>query len=123
MQIIRFRDTDSTWLFRPGFEAQIKILYHRLEHQNKSLPKRRARKSGSLNWLPRKQNTYKCLYSFLFLFSLVLFSSLGKQPFVMHFIFLKKSKTKQSESENSQTKISPGQISRNQIYQSPSQTD
>ena len=43
------------------------------------------------------------------MFSLVLFSSLGKQPIVMHFIFLKKSKTKQSESENSQTKISPGQ--------------
>ena len=112
-------------LFPPGFsdrnlKLKLEFLYHRLEHQNKSLPKRSARKSSALNWLTRKQNTDKCLYFFLSLFSLVLFSSLGKQPIVIHFIFLKKSKTKQSESVNSQTKISPGQISRNQISTSSS---
>ena len=56
MQIKRFRDTDSTWLIRPEFEAHFINLYHGLEHQNKSLQSS-TRKSGSLNWLTRKQNT------------------------------------------------------------------
>lgn len=112
MQIKRFRDTDSTWLFRLEFEAQIKIFVSQTRASKQITPK----KKRSEIRLIRKQNTDKCLYFFLFLFSLVLFSSLGKQTIVMHFIFLKKSKTKQSESENSQTKISPGQISRDQIY-------
>ena len=60
MQIKRFRDTDSTWLIRPKFEAHFINLYHGLEHQNKSLQSS-ARKSGSLKgstktWNPESGN-------------------------------------------------------------------